>query len=756
MSKAVACGLLISCLLLSVSAIDNGYPRCNCEEEGFLSVENILDWQRVSDFLIALAYFSIPIELLYFVSCSNFPFKWVLFQFIAFIVLCGLTHLLNGWTYAPHPFQLMLALTIAKFLTALVSCATAITLITLIPLLLKVKVRELFLKKKAWELDREVGMMKKQKEASWHVRMLTHEIRKSLDRHTILYTTLVELSKTLDLQNCAVWMPDENKTEMHLTHQLEGSSNSYHNAIPISDPDVQKVKESKGVQILGADSALGIGSSGGSGEPGVVAAIRMPMLKVSNFNFKGGTPELIQQCYAMLVLVLPNTPARVWSYHELEIVEVVADQVAVALSHAAILEESQLMTEKLEERNRALQLARKNAMMASQARNSFQKVMSHGMRRPMHSILGLLSMMQLENMRSEQQIIVEAMTKTSSVLSTLINDVMEISNSDKGRFPLEMRPFQLHSLVKEAACLAKCHCVCKGLDFSIEVDNSVPNWVLGDERRIFQVILHMFGNLLDGCYGGESITFRVLSEIGNEGSNEKQWAMRRPNSSDEYASIKFDIGIDNNCTQSEGSVLMTQLAREGIEGGLSFTMCKKLVQMMQGNIWVLPNTQGLAQSMTLILKFHRQPPVGRGVFHPQGSSEHIFSEFKGLQIVLVDDDDINRAVTRKLLEKLGCCVSAVSSGFECLSALGPSGTRIQIVILELHMPEMDGFEVATRIRKFRSWSWPLIVALTASADLNLWERCLQVGMNGVIRKPVLLQGIAEELRRVLQLAAKGV
>ncbi|XP_043692569.1 protein EIN4-like [Telopea speciosissima] len=760
MSKAVARGLLIFCLLLSVSAIDSSDPRCNCDEGGFLSVENILDWQRVSDFLIAVAYFSIPIELLYFVSCSNFPFKWVLFQFIAFIVLCGLTHLLNGWTYAPHPFQLMLALTIAKFLTALVSCATAITLITLIPLLLKVKVRELFLKKKAWELDREVGMMKKQKEASWHVRMLTQEIRKSLDRHTILYTTLVELSKTLDLQNCAVWMPNDNKTEMHLTHELEGSSNSYRNSIPISDPDVQKVKESKGVKILGTDSALGIASSGGSGEPGVVAAIRMPMLKVSNFNFKGGTPELIKQCYAILVLVLRNTPARGWSCHELEIVEVVADQVAVALSHAAVLEESQLMREKLEERNRALQLAEKNAMMASRARNSFQKVMSHGMRRPMHSILGLLSVIQFENMSSEQKIIVEAMMKTSSFLSTLINDVMEISNLDKGRFPLEMKSFQLHSMVKEAACLAKCLCVCKGLDFRIEVDNSVPNWVLGDERRIFQVILHMFGNLLDGCYGGESVTFRVLSEIGNEGSNEKQWAIRRPNSSDEYASIKFDIGIDNGCSQSEVSVSMMQLARrhisEGIEGGLSFSMCKKLVQMMQGNIRVLPNTQGVAQSMTLILKFLRQPPVGRGVFELRGSSEHIFSEFRGLQVVLVDNDDINRAVTRKLLEKLGCSVSAVSSGFECLSALGPSGTRIQIVILELHMLEMDGFEVATRIRKFRSWSWPLIVALTASADVDLWERCLQVGMNGVIRKPVMLQEIADELRNVLQRATKVV
>ena len=151
MLRALAFGLFISYLIISVSADDN----CNCDEEGLWSIQSILECQRVSDFLIAVAYFSIPIELLYFVSCSNFPFKWVLLQFIAFIVLCGLTHLLNGWTYyGQQSFQLMLSLTIAKFLTALVSCATAITLLTLIPLLLKVKVRELFLRQNVIELDR--------------------------------------------------------------------------------------------------------------------------------------------------------------------------------------------------------------------------------------------------------------------------------------------------------------------------------------------------------------------------------------------------------------------------------------------------------------------------------------------------------------------------------------------------------------------------------------------------------------------------
>lgn len=579
MLKAVVYGLWITSILICVSATDSGFSRCNCDDEASLwSIESILECQRVGDFLIAVAYFSIPIELLYFISCSNVPFKWVLVQFIAFIVLCGLTHLLNGWTYGPHTFQLMVALTVFKILTALVSCATAITLITLIPLLLKVKVREFMLKKKTWDLGREVGIIMKQKEAAMHVRMLTQEIRKSLNRHTILYTTLVELSKTLGLQNCAVWMPNVERTEMNLTHEL--NERNFNFSIPITDPDVVNIKGSDDVNVLGPESALAVASCGVSGGAGPVAAIRMPMLRVC--NFKGGTPELRQLCYAILVLILPVGEPRSWSNQELEIIKVVADQVAVALSHAAILEESQLMREKLEEQNRALQQAKRNAMMASQARNAFQKVMSDGMRRPMHSILGLLSMIKDDNFNDEQKLIVDAMLRTSNVLSNLINDAMDNSAKDDGRFPLEIRSFGLHSMIKEAACVTKCMCVYRGFGFMAEVDKSLPDNVMGDERRVFQVILHMVGNLLHPNHGG-SLVFRVFAETGSNGRNDKGWATWRPSSSSGDVNIRFELGINSSDSEVGSSVSSVLVARkytsDRVDGRLSFSICQRIVQV---------------------------------------------------------------------------------------------------------------------------------------------------------------------------------
>lgn len=133
------------------------------------------------------------------------------------------------------------------------------------------------------------------------------------------------------------------------------------------------------------------------------------------------------------------------------------------------------------------------------------------------------------------------------------------------------------------------------------------------------------------------------------------------------------------------------------------------------------------------------------------ASEHTYpSSFRGLKVLIADDDHVNRTVTKRLLEKLGCEVSASSSGYECLTALAPSPNTYRVVLLDLNMPEIDGFEVARRVRKLYGRNGPLLIALTASVEENIWERCLQIGINGLIRKPVILQGMVDELRRILK------
>lgn len=172
---------------------------------------------------------------------------------------------------------------------------------------------------------------------------------------------------------------------------------------------------------------------------------------------------------------------------------------------------------------------------------------------------------------------------------------------------------------------------------------------------------------------------------------------------------------------------------------------------MQGDIWVISNPEGFDQSMALILRFQVRQSVITGISEHGESSDRLQSLtlFRGLRVLLADADDMNRAVTRKLLEKLGCIVTTVSSGYECLSALAPAASACEIVLLDLHLPDLDGFEVTMRIRKFRSRSWLLIIALTSNDDGETRDRCSQIGINGVIQKPGTIQEISVELKRIL-------
>lgn len=300
---------------------------CDCIDTQYPPDELLVKYQYISDVLIALAYFSIPVELIYFVQKSAFfPYRWVLMQFGAFIVLCGATHFINLWTFSPHSKAVAVVMTIAKVSCAIVSCATALMLVHIIPDLLSVKTRELFLKNKAEELDREMGLILTQEETGRHVRMLTHEIRSTLDRHTILKTTLVELGRTLGLEECALWMPSRNGLNLQLSHTL-----TYHvqvgSTVQTNNPIVNEVFNSpRAMRIPPTCPLARIRPLVGRYVPPEVVAVRVPLLNLSNFQINDW-PDISAKNYAIMVLILPTDSVRKWRDHELELVDVVADQV---------------------------------------------------------------------------------------------------------------------------------------------------------------------------------------------------------------------------------------------------------------------------------------------------------------------------------------------------------------------------------------------------------------------------------------------
>ncbi|KAF5729350.1 ethylene receptor isoform X2 [Tripterygium wilfordii] len=730
---------------------------CNCIEPQWSADELLMKYQYISDFFIALAYFSIPLELIYFVKKSAvFPYRWVLVQFGAFIVLCGATHLINLWTFNVHSKTVEVVMTTAKVLTAAVSCATALMLVHIIPDLLSVKTRELFLKNKAAELDREMGLIRTQEETGRHVRMLTHEIRSTLDRHTILKTTLVELGRTLALEECALWMPTRTGIELQLSYTLR-QQNPVGYTVPIHLPVINQVFSSnRAVKISPNCPVARLWPVSGKYMSGEVVAVRVPLLHLNNFQINDW-PELSTKRYALMVLMLPSDSARRWHVHELELVEVVADQVAVALSHAAILEESMRARDLLMEQNVALDHARREAETAIRARNDFLAVMNHEMRTPMHAIIALSSLLQETELTPEQRLMVETILKSSNLLATLINDVLDLSRLEDGSLQLDIETFNLHAIFREVLDLIKPIASVKKLLVTLNLAPELPEFAVGDEKRLMQTILNVVGNAVKFSKEG-SISITAFVSKG-ETLRDPQAPDFFPVSSVNHFYLRVQVkdsgaGISpqdipkifTKFTQTQSTA-----TRNSGGSGLGLAICKRFVNLMEGHIWI--ESEGLGKGCTAIfmvkLGFPERSNESRLSFIPKWHANQGLTSFPGLKVLVMDDNGVSRMVTKGLLAHLGCDVTLVGSGDECLRVVSQDH---KVVFMDVCVPSVDGHEVAVRIHeKFtKRHERPLIVALTGNTDKLTKETCMRVGMDGVIFKPVSVDKMRSVLTDLLE------
>ncbi|XP_068337844.1 probable ethylene response sensor 1 [Pyrus communis] len=565
---------------------------CDCIEAQWPPDELLVKYQYISNVFIALAYFSIPLELVYFVQKSAFfPYRWVLVQFGAFIVLCGATHFINVWTFSMHTKTVAIVMTVAKVSCAVVSCATALMLVHIIPDLLSVKKRELSLKSRAEELDKEMGLMLTQEEIGRHVRMLTHEIRSTLDRHTILKTTLVELGRTLGLQECALWMPSRTGMNLELSHTL-----NYHiqagSSVSIDLPEVNEVfNSSQAIRIPYTCPLARIRPLVGRYVPPEVVALRVPLLNLSNFQINDW-PDVSAKSYAIMVLILPTDGTRTWREHELELVDVVADQVAVALSHAAILEESMRARKQLTEQNDALDLAWREAEMAIHARNDFLAVMNHEMRTPMHAFVALSSLLLETELTPEERLMIETALKSSNLLETLVNDVLDLSRLEDDSLELDIEKFNLHGVFREVMNLVQPVASVKKLSMTLILSPDLPVYAVGDENRLLQTILNVAGNAVKFTKQGYiSITASVAK---SESSRDWQPPEFYPASTDGYFYLRVQVK-DSGCGVLPEDIrhLFTKFSqpRNGSNrinngAGLGLAICKRFVNTMGGHIWI--------------------------------------------------------------------------------------------------------------------------------------------------------------------------
>lgn len=639
-------GCSIKVLVRRSATIPMMMESCDCIDTQWPADELLVKYQYISDFFIALAYFSIPLELIYFVQKSAFfPYRWVLMQFGAFIVLCGATHLINLWTFSMHSKTVAIVMTIAKISTAVVSCVTALMLVHIIPDLLSVKTREMFLRNRAEELDREMGLILTQEETGRHVRMLTHEIRSTLDRHTILKTTLVELGRTLDLEECTLWMPSQTGMTMRLSHTLNHSM-AVGSTVPMNLPVIAEIFNSSGaVRIPHSCPLVRTRPVGGKFAAPDVVAVRVPLLHHSNFQINDW-PDVSVKSYAVMVLISRPDGIRKFRDHELELVEVVADQVAVALSHAAILEESMRARNQLMEQNIALDLARREAEMAIRARNDFLAVMNHEMRTPMHAIIALSSLLLGTELTPDQRVMLEIILKSSNLLSTLINDVLDLSRLEDGSLQLDIAVFNLHGVFREVIHLIKPIASVKKLSLRLVLAPEVPVCAFGDEKRLMQTILNVVGNAVkftkEGCIS-------VSASVARQDSL-RDWRAPEvfPVLSESHFYLRVQVK-DSGCGINPQDIPLLfnkfNQCKQNTNGvGLGLAICKRFVSLMGGQIWIESEGPGKGSVMTFIVKLGACNSPNDTFAHQstlRGHSEQGGLEFLSNNHIFKDDSSFN-------------------------------------------------------------------------------------------------------------------
>ena len=391
-----------------------------------------------------------------------------------------------------------------------------------------------------------------------------------------------------------------------------------------------------------------------------------------------------------------------------------------------------------------LREAKENADRANKAKSEFLANMSHEIRTPLNAVLGMNEMI-LRETQDNSQIHKYAwnVKSASETLLSLINDILDFSKIESGKMKIVESTYYLSSVVNDIFNMMRFKAEQKGLEFKIDVDETVPDTLFGDEVRIRQVIVNILNNAVKYTQQG-TVTFRVTGKRMADGNVLMQ-----------FSSIDTGIGIREEdmgklFSKFERLDLQKNRTVEGTGLGLSITM--NLVKMMGGELKV-ESVYGKGSTFTILLpqKVEKYEPIGD--FRQRAESfidqERNYQESfiaPDAEILVVDDSEMNLFVVENLLKRTQIQVTRSMSGKDCLEKIAEH--HYDIVFLDHMMPEMDGIETLERAQKLENSQCKdtPFIALTANAISGVREMFISKGFNDYLSKPV----DSKELERMIQ------
>ena len=410
----------------------------------------------------------------------------------------------------------------------------------------------------------------------------------------------------------------------------------------------------------------------------------------------------------------------------------------VVLSWVAVLRRKvALQTAVIRKKLQQEELLKHAAEEASRTKSEFLANMSHEIRTPLNGILGFVELMSESELTGPQREHNEAVRASAENLLAVINNILDFSRVEAGRIELESVDFSIRKCVKAAVVTVEPLLAEKGIVTSVEIDDDVPDWVRGDPHRLRQVLLNLVGNAVKFTVAG-GITVRVslapeqAAAAGSNGAGARQI---------QFAVSDTGIGVPESqrelifqpFRQADGSV-----TRRFGGTGLGLAISRKLVEMMGGRMW-LKSAEG--QGSTLF--FTAPLPPGK---RPAENEERVAAANspssaeqpprQPLSILVAEDNIVNQLLMRTLLEKRGHRVTVAGNGAAALAAWRQD--RFDCILMDIQMPEMDGYEATRRIRAEESGkgAHTTIIALTAYAMKGDREKCLQAGLDSYISKPI--------------------